>query len=60
MATGVRVAGDKEGKSSKAMAMATRIAGQQTATATQRAMVLATRVAVKCVESATMAWVLPL
>ncbi len=39
------VAGDKEGEGNKAMAMATRIAGEWTATATKRAMVMAMRVA---------------
>ncbi len=44
MATAMRVAGDKEGEGNKAMVMATRIAGEWTATATKRAMVTATRV----------------
>ena len=45
----MRVAGDKEGKGSKvmAMAMATRMVGKWTATATKRVMVTATRVAGK-------------
>jgi hypothetical protein len=47
MATGMRVTGDQEGKGDKAMAMATRIAGEWTTTATKRAMVMATRVADK-------------
>jgi hypothetical protein len=37
--TMMRVAGDKEGKGSKAMVMATRVAGEQTAMATKKAMV---------------------
>jgi hypothetical protein len=44
MATAMRVAGNKEGEGVKVMAMATRIAGEWTATATKRAMVTATRV----------------
>ncbi len=44
MATAMRVAGDKEGEGDKVMVMATRIAGEWTATATKRAMVMATRV----------------
>jgi hypothetical protein len=47
MATGMRVAGNEEGEGDKAMVMATRIAGEWTATATKRAMVMATRVAGK-------------
>ncbi len=45
----VRVAGNKEGKGSKAMAMvmATRMAGKWSATAMTRLMALATRVAGK-------------
>ncbi len=39
----MRVAGDKEGKGSKAMAMATRVAGERMATATKRAMAMKTR-----------------
>ncbi len=45
MAAAMRVGGDEEGEGDKAMAMATRIAGEWTATATKRAMVTATRVA---------------
>jgi hypothetical protein len=44
MATAMRVAGDEEGEVDKAMAMATRIASEWTATATKRAMVTAMRV----------------
>ncbi len=44
MATAMRVAGDEEGIGNKAMAMATRIVGEWTATATKRAMVTGTRV----------------
>jgi hypothetical protein len=47
MATAMRVVGDEEGKSNKATARATRIAGEWTATETKRAMVMATRVAGK-------------
>jgi hypothetical protein len=45
----VKVAGDKEGKSSKAMAtaMATRMAGEWSATAMKRLMAMVTRVAGK-------------
>jgi hypothetical protein len=43
MARVMKVAGDKESKGSKAMAMATRVAGKQTATAKKRAMSMATR-----------------
>jgi hypothetical protein len=45
----VRVVGNKEGKGSKvmAMAMATRMAGTWSATATKRLMAMATRVAAK-------------
>jgi hypothetical protein len=45
----VRVAGNKEGEGSKAlvMAMATKIAGEWSATATKRLMATATRVAGK-------------
>jgi hypothetical protein len=41
------VVGDTESKGSKAMAMATRIAGKWTGTATKRAMMMAMRVAGK-------------
>jgi hypothetical protein len=44
MVTVMRVVGDKEGECSKAMVMATRIAGEYTAATTKRAMVTATRV----------------
>ncbi len=44
MAMAMRAVGDKEGKGDKAMATATRIAGEWTATATKMAMVMATRV----------------
>ncbi len=47
MATAMRVAGDEGGKGNKAMAMAARIEGEWTVTATKRAMVMATRVAGK-------------
>jgi hypothetical protein len=47
MATAMRVAGDEEGKGNKTMVMATRIAGEWTATVTKRVMVMATRVVVK-------------
>ncbi len=47
MAKAMRVAGDNEGKGGKAMAMATKIAGKWTATATKRAMVMAMMVACK-------------
>jgi hypothetical protein len=47
MATTMRVAGNKEGKDNKAMVMATRIAGEWTATAINRAMVMVTWVAGK-------------
>ncbi len=40
----VRMAGEEEGKKSKAMALATRMAGKWTATATKRAMTTAMRV----------------
>jgi hypothetical protein len=43
MATAMRVAGDEEGEGNKAMAMATRIEGEWTATSTNRAMVTATK-----------------
>ncbi len=43
----MRVAGDKEGKGNKVMAMATMIMSEWTATATKRAMMTATRVADK-------------
>jgi hypothetical protein len=43
----MRVVGDKEGKGGKVMAMATRIAGKQTAMVTKRVMVMAMRVAGK-------------
>jgi hypothetical protein len=39
----MRVAGNKEGKGSKAMAMATRVAGEQTVMARMRAMATTTR-----------------
>ncbi len=39
----MRVAGDAEGKGGKAMATATRVAGEQTATATKRVMATKTR-----------------
>jgi hypothetical protein len=39
----MRVAGAKEGKGGKVMAMGTRVAGKQTATATTRAMVTKTK-----------------
>jgi hypothetical protein len=42
-ATAMRVAGIKEGKGGKAMAMATRVVGKQTATMTTRAMVTKTK-----------------
>ncbi len=38
----MRVAGNEEGEGGKAMAMATRVAGQRTATATRREMAKAT------------------
>ncbi len=38
-----RVAGDKEGKGSKAMATATRVVGKRMVTATKRAMAMKTR-----------------
>ena len=44
MMMAMRVAGNKEGKDSKATVMATRMAGKWTATATKRAMAMATRV----------------
>jgi hypothetical protein len=47
MATAMRMAADEEGKGNKAIAMATRIAGEWTATVTKRAMVMAMRVAGK-------------
>jgi hypothetical protein len=40
MATEMRVLGDKEGNSGKAMAMTTRVTGEQMATATKRAMAM--------------------
>jgi hypothetical protein len=43
MAMAIRVAGNKEGKGGKAMAMATIVAGGQTVTATRRAMAMATK-----------------
>jgi hypothetical protein len=43
----MRVAGDEEGEDGKAMAMATRMAGEWTVTARRRAMALTTRVAGK-------------
>ncbi len=39
----IRVAGKEEGKGGKAMALATRVAGEQMATATKRAMATKTR-----------------
>ncbi len=45
MATMMWVVGDKEGKGNMVMAMATKIAGEWTATATKRVMVTALRVA---------------
>jgi hypothetical protein len=47
METAMRVAGNEEGEGDKAMAMATRIAGEWTATATKKAMVTVMRVAGK-------------
>jgi hypothetical protein len=47
MATAMRVVDNKEGENGKAMAMATRVAGDRTATATRRAMVTAMREAGK-------------
>ncbi len=47
MVTAMRAVGDKEGKGGKGMAMATRIAGKWTATATNRVMVMVRRVAGK-------------
>ncbi len=47
MVMAMRVAGNKEGEGSKAMAMATRMAGEWTAMETKRAMVKAMRVAGK-------------
>ncbi len=47
MAKAMRVAGDKKGKGGKAMAMATRVAGERTATVMKRAMVTAMREAGK-------------
>ncbi len=47
MATAMRVGGDKEGEGSKAIAMATRIVGKLTATATKRVIVMGMRVAGK-------------
>ncbi len=44
MVTVIRVAGEEEGEGDKAMAMATRIAGELTATVMKRVMVKATRV----------------
>ncbi len=43
MAMVMRVAGNKEGKGSKAMAMATRVAGERTAMLTKSAMATKTR-----------------
>jgi hypothetical protein len=43
MATAMRVVGDKECKGDKVMAMATRIEGERTATATNGTMVMATK-----------------
>ncbi len=45
MATAMRLADDEEGKGSKAMVMARRIAGKWSATVTKRVMVIVTRVA---------------
>ncbi len=45
MAVAMRVVGKEEGEGGTAMALATRIAGRWTATATKRVMVMATRVA---------------
>jgi hypothetical protein len=45
MATAMRVVGKKEGEGSKAMAMATRMAGEWTVMATKRVIVTTTRVA---------------
>jgi hypothetical protein len=47
MTTAMRVAGDKEGEGSKAMTMATRVAGEWTGMATKRAVLTATREACK-------------
>jgi hypothetical protein len=47
IATTIRVAGDKEGEVGRAMAMATRMVGEWTATATKWAVATATRVAGK-------------
>jgi hypothetical protein len=44
MVTAMKVAGNKESKGNKTMSMATRIAGEWTATAMKRVMVTATRV----------------
>ncbi len=41
--TTMRVVGNKESKGGKAMAMATRVVGEQTAMATKRAMAMKTR-----------------
>ncbi len=43
MATGMRVAGKEEGEGGKAMARATRVAGERTAMATKRAMATKTK-----------------
>jgi hypothetical protein len=43
MAMVMRVAGNKEGKGGKAMAMATRVAGERTALLTKSAMAMKTR-----------------
>ncbi len=40
METMMRVAGNEEGKGGKAMAMATRVAGERMATATKKAMAM--------------------
>ncbi len=45
MVTAMRVADNKEGEGDKAMAMATRITDERTATATKKAMVTVTGVA---------------
>jgi hypothetical protein len=43
MVTAMRLAGDKEGKGGKGMAMATRVAGKRTATTTKRVIAMAAR-----------------
>jgi hypothetical protein len=47
LAAVMRVAGNKEGKGGKAMAIATRMAGKWTVTARKRVMAMETRVAGK-------------